>query len=213
MLKSLESRNYSVGTLVMDNDSTTIARARCEVNPALKKQADKNHTLKELTNKLYDMKKCKNYKELNSKSISHIGKCFRYCIAQNQGNKDDMRKNLEAIPLHVYGDHTKCDVIWCRYLKSPQEYKPSNLPYSRYLSDQCLRSDLTSLFQKYADQSEKLINLSSTQSNESMNSMIASKTPKTNFYSGSESNDFRVAAAVAQKNIGYGYVAEVGSSQ
>lgn len=57
-----------VGTIIMDNDTTTIARARTEVNPALKKQCDKNHTLKQFTNKLYDLKKCKNYKELNSKT-------------------------------------------------------------------------------------------------------------------------------------------------
>ena len=35
---------------------------------------------------------------------------------------------------------------------------------------------------------------------------VRSKNPKTRFYGGSESNDFRVACAVAQKNIGYRYV-------
>ena len=41
---------------------------------------------------------------------------------------------------------------------------------------------------------------------ESFNSVVGSKNPKIRFYSGSESNDFHVACAVAQINTGYGYV-------
>lgn len=85
-------KGCAMGTIIMDNDTTTIARARTEVNPALKNQYDKTHTLKQFTNKLYDLKKCKNYKELNPKTISHISKCFRYCVSQNQHDLDGMRK-------------------------------------------------------------------------------------------------------------------------
>lgn len=56
MLKDLGEKDVQVGTIIMDNDTTTIARARTEVNPALKKQCDKNHTLKQFTNKLYYLK-------------------------------------------------------------------------------------------------------------------------------------------------------------
>ena len=38
------------------------------------------------------------------------------------------------------------------------------------------------------------------------NSTIGSENPKTRFYGGSESNDFRVACGVAQTNIGYNYI-------
>ena len=38
------------------------------------------------------------------------------------------------------------------------------------------------------------------------NSTIASKNPKTRFYGGSESNDFRVACGVTQTNIGYNHI-------
>lgn len=48
MLKELDKNEVNVGTVIMDNDSTPVARARLEVNPALKKQSDKNHTLKNL---------------------------------------------------------------------------------------------------------------------------------------------------------------------
>lgn len=51
ILKDLGEKDVQVGTIIMDNDTTTIARARTEVNPALKKQRDNNHTLKQFTNK------------------------------------------------------------------------------------------------------------------------------------------------------------------
>ena len=47
---------------------------------------------------------------------------------------------------------------------------------------------------------------SSSQRNESLNSTIGSKNPKTRFYGGSESNNFQVACGVAQTNIGYNYI-------
>ncbi|XP_061194397.1 uncharacterized protein LOC133202576 [Saccostrea echinata] len=208
MLQDLGQNDVNVSTIIMDNDSTTVARARLEVNPALKKQSDKNHTMKQFTNKLYDLKKNKNYKELNTKTINHISKCFKYCISQNQEDLISLKKNLEAITPHVYGDHSLCDT-WCGFLSSPETYKPQQLPYHRYLSNQQLKSDLSSLFGFYISQAEKLINLGSTQANESFNNTVASKTPKSTFYSGSESNDFRIAAAVAQKNLGHQYVIQV----
>ncbi|XP_061186837.1 uncharacterized protein LOC133194959 [Saccostrea echinata] len=191
MLKDLGEKDVQVGTIIMDNDTTTIARARTEVNSALKKQSDKNHTLKQFTNKLYDLKKCKNYKELNPKTISHLSKCFRYCVSQNQHDLDGMRKNMEAISRHVFGDHSLCG-SWCGYLSSPTTYKPVQLPYHRYLSNEELKVDLTSIIDFYISQADRLVDLGSTQPNESFNNTVASKTPKSTFYSGSESNDFRV---------------------
>ena len=52
----------------------------------------------------------------------------------------------------------------------------------------------------------KLVHCANSQRNESLNSTIGSKNPKTRFYGGSESNDFRVACGVAQTNIGYDYI-------
>ena len=49
-----------------------------------------------------------------------------------------------------------------------------------------------------------------SQRNESLNSTIGAKNPKTRYYGGSESNDFRVACGVhvAQTNIDYSYTAK-----
>ena len=52
----------------------------------------------------------------------------------------------------------------------------------------------------------KLTPCASSQRNESLNSTIATKNPKTHFYGGSENNDFRVACGVAQTNLAYNYI-------
>lgn len=45
MLKDLGENDVQVGTIIMDNDTTTITRARTELNPALKTRCDKTiHT-------------------------------------------------------------------------------------------------------------------------------------------------------------------------
>ncbi len=53
---------------------------------------------------------------------------------------------------------------------------------------------------------EKLAPVANSQRNESLNSVVGSKAPKIRFYGGSESNDYRVACAVGQTNIGHTYI-------
>ena len=199
MLQNLEKDGVHVENLVMDNDTTTMARVRSEVDPAIKKQSDKNHCMKEITNRLYELKNRKHYKELTSKTITHISKCFRYCVGQNAGDATAIANGITAIGQHVFGSHDMCSESWCGYLKSPENYKPSHLPYKRYLSNSDLKTDLGVILQEFASQSTKLTDLGSSQPNESLNNTVASKAPKSVCYSGSESNDFRVAAAIAQK--------------
>ena len=209
MVTSLRKDDISVGCLEMDNDTTTIAKVRCEVDPAMRKVSDKNHTMKQFSNKLWDLKKNKRYKELSAKTISHIKKCFSFCLAQNSGDDSAIQEGLKAIVPHLYGVHHACSIGWCGYLKDNETYVPKRLPYKRYLQDANLKNDLTRILQDFQQNSHMLAHLGSSQSNESLNNTIASKAPKANFFSGSESNDFRVAAAVAQKNLGYQYISKV----
>lgn len=55
MLKKLKNTGSSVGTLVMDGDSTTIARVQKEVDLHLKKKTDENHLKKGLIGALYHL--------------------------------------------------------------------------------------------------------------------------------------------------------------
>ena len=205
MLHDLETRNFHVKQLIMDNDSTTFAKAKASFDPNIKKISDFNHTKKNLISKLYDIKKLKKYPLLGPKTIQHLSKCFAYAVKSNS-DTTTLQKNLECIPSHVFGNHNSCQSQWCRYLQDPEKYRPVNLPYGKYLSGMDLFNDLQHIFTDLAKSASQLTNMGSTQSNENFNRIVACKNPKNFFYSGSESTAFRVAAAVAHKNIGHSTV-------
>nr|XP_034328380.1 uncharacterized protein LOC117689936 [Crassostrea gigas] len=48
---------------------------------------------------------------------------------QNRGSPASLQKNLEAIVPHAFGEHVKCDVHWCGFLKAPNLYKHKSLPH------------------------------------------------------------------------------------
>lgn len=118
----------------------------------------------------------------------------------NKKNPANLKSNLKALTPHLFGNHSHCSEN-CGYVRNHDNYIPKNLLYRRYLSDTKLRDDLQKTISTYADQTEKLANLGSSQSNESFNNTVASKAPKRMHFSGSENTSFRVAAAAVQKVI------------
>jgi hypothetical protein len=64
-------------------------------------------------------------------------------------------------------------------------------------------------FQNIAKKSDRLIHIGSSQANESLNQIISTKVPKAKHFGGSESLNFRVAAGVAQKNVGRKYITKI----
>lgn len=120
-----------------------------------------------------------------------------------------MKKTWLVLEKHVSGDHSYCS-SWCGYLQYPFKYKPKHIFYSRYICDEKWKTlPLWILLNKYASDADKLTHIGSSQANESLDNDVSSKALKSKFYSGAESSDFRFAAAIAQKNIGYGYVTDV----
>lgn len=65
------------------------------------------------------------------------------------------------------------------------------------------------IFQRFVCHAPQLAPCGSSQANESFNNVVASKATKARHYGGSESIDFRVAAAVCQKNIDTAYISKV----
>ena len=97
-----------VSTIAMDNDSTTMAKIRAEVDPSVNKKADRNHTKKSFTGALIELSN--SHKTLrNVKVRTHIDRCFAYCLQQHQGNPEQLGKALEAIVPHLYGNF---DMTW-----------------------------------------------------------------------------------------------------
>ncbi|CAC5358203.1 unnamed protein product [Mytilus coruscus] len=72
-----------------------------------------------------------------------------------------------------------------------------------------LRDDLLKLFQRFADRSDRLIHIGTSQANESLNHIIATKAHKAKHFGGSESLNYRVAAGVAKMNGGRKYIVDV----
>ena len=136
-------------------------------------------------------------------------KCFTYAVQQNKKDAMGLREAFAATVPHMYGQHHGCNARWCGYLKDPSSYKHKGLPYRKDLSDEDTRKQLTQLFQVYADNAAKLASGGSLQVNEGVNNIVTSKQPKSRSYRSSPFFNFRVGAAVCQKNIGYSYVSEV----
>ena len=200
-----------IGTIIGDDDTTTIARVRAEVDESIKKCSDKNHVRKSLSNELYTVKD-KHKHKLSVKSISHLQKCFTYAIDQNRGDAAGLAANLQAIVPHTFDNHEHCeqqDVKWCGYLSAPEVYRHKSLAHGKGLTGAELHKDLTNVFDAFIQNADKLAHLESSQANESFNNIVASKAPKNKHYSGSESLSYRVSAAVSQKNDGHTYITRV----
>ena len=153
MLGDIKSQGHTVKTLIGDDDATGYARARKEVFSHLEKHSDKNHLRKNITKKLYALKHV-HKKSISTMIIKSLTKNFNYMLDQNRGNPDGIEKGLESVVEHMYGNHNYCSLEWCGALKNQQshnkehaEYKHSNLPYGRDLSDQELKADLKQIFE------------------------------------------------------------------
>ena len=66
------------------------------------------------------------------------------------------------------------------------------------------------IINSFIQNAEKLAPLGSSQ--EAVNNTIGSKAPKIQHYGACESNDFRVACTVSQKNLGHNYISEVSTA-
>ena len=196
---------------VGDDDSTTLATIKNKVPYGVEKWSDIVHVKRSLNTRLYNLKdrfKGSNCSILSAKVINYLTKCFSYCITQNVGDSESLKQGLKNIIPHAFGEHTCCDISWCGYKQNPAGYKHTDLPNGKDLFGDSLKKALTDIFDEYSTDIvvNKLTPCANSQRNESLNSTIGSKNPKTRFYGGSESNDFRVACGVAQTNIGYNYV-------
>ncbi|XP_052080738.1 uncharacterized protein LOC127718722 [Mytilus californianus] len=172
------------------------------------KTSDRNHIIINITKKLYSLKP--KQKELTPMVINAITKNYSYMLAQNQGSPEKIEKGVRGMIDHMYGKHQTCDMKWCGYLKDRTSYRHTNLPFGKDLTSESLKADLEKLFLgKIESQSKKLSKLASSQANESFNHTVSTKAAKNKHYSGSSSLNYRVSAAVLQKNEGYGYVSKV----
>ena len=201
--------NAEVQILVGDDDSATIKKVRESVSHNVEKWSDINHAKKSFTTHLYAIQQ-KFKGQLSTKVIEYFVKCFGYALAQNLNNAEGLKTSFQAIVPHAFGQHSEhCSITWCGFLKNPSSYRHGSLPHGKDLKGEELQNELEKVMKLFIDSAEKLAPLGSSQANEAINNTIGSKTPKIRHYGASESNDFRVACAVSQKNLGHSYVSTV----
>ena len=192
-----EACKVELGVMIGDNDSSSISAIRAGSNHEVIKHSDKNHTSKGVTNELYKIKK--DHKELTSNSIKYLQRCFNYCVSQNPGDPMGMAAAIKNIPYHCYNDHSNCG-SWCGYQHNPKTYQHSVIGSG--FKDEKLFNALKCLFNCLASEIDRFAAGVSSNVNERLNIMIASKAPKTRFYGGSASYNTRFAFAINKKNRG-----------
>ena len=108
----------------------------------------------------------------------------------------------------VFGKHQNCNDMWCHYKQNPGNYKHNKLPFGNDLYGDELERTLATIFNEYSTDVvvKKLDPAANSQRNESLNNSVGWKNPKIRFYGGSESNSFRVACGISQKNERQNYV-------
>lgn len=121
-------KGVQIEGLVADDDTTVMSRVH-GICPNIQKMSDKNHIKKNISNSLYNLQKV--HKNLSSKVIKYIQKCFNYMISQNQGNPDGIEKGLSALSLHPFGNHIECSEVWCHHKRNPTTSKYSSLHYGK----------------------------------------------------------------------------------
>jgi len=194
IVHKIERMGNVVGTLVMDEDCTTIARVRGEVSHDVVKWSDLMHIRKHLTGSLYKIQK--KHRVLNSEVIKYIARCFSYALLQNKGDVDKVRAAVLNIVPHIFGEHANCGT-WCKYSIESTRYMHRTLPCGRDLTGRTLRDDLGTIFTELANNADKIAPCATTRENESFNNMVASTAPKARHYSSSSSLETRMECAVA----------------
>ena len=79
LVKEIETKNVTVSTIIMDDETTTMARIKKEINHQITKWSDINHTTKHLGNSLYSLQA--KHKVLTTNVIKWLQKCFNYALA------------------------------------------------------------------------------------------------------------------------------------
>ena len=193
---------WNVKNIVMDDDTTTLARITTDLQKDIKKFSDLKHTVKSFTSALYKISN----KELTKNAIKHLSRSVSYAINTNKNDEEGLKRDLKSVVPHSYGDHGNCGA-WCGYHKDPQNYKHKLL--DKDLESEGLHTQLDALIDILINKAPQIAPCGSTKLNENFNHMVASKAPKSRHYSSSKSLKNRVSAAVAQKNKGHSYLSNV----
>ena len=106
MVQKAKDRGVNVKTLIGDEDSTTIARVKANVDKDITKESDSNYIKQIVSNTLHSLRNV--HKGLSLKIISYLKKRFNYMLCDGKGKSDFIKEGLKAIPNDVFENHDYC---------------------------------------------------------------------------------------------------------
>ena len=107
MLVSGTTEKARISTIIMDKDSTAMAKIKKSVSHEVTKESDINHAKKTVGNDIYALQK--KHRILSSEVISYLQKYFSYAIKQHKNDPVLTKASIQNIVPHCFGDHEKCD--------------------------------------------------------------------------------------------------------
>ncbi|XP_077277718.1 uncharacterized protein LOC143905924 [Temnothorax americanus] len=117
-----------IGTIIGDDDSSTIAQFRRKSEHPVEKESDKNHAVCTLSKALWALK-------IPSKVIDYIKYCFGCVLEKSKDNEEAVRTGLLNIVPHAFDDHSNCGTC-CGYNKHPTTYSHKILLGGKGLTDE-----------------------------------------------------------------------------
>jgi hypothetical protein len=215
-----------VAIIIGDEDATVLSQmskrlpndlpgSGCSLCDVIK-ISDTNHVKKILTKNLRELWNSKwKSNGLTEKGINHIVYNFGYAIKTNKNNPEELKKALNNIIPHGFGDHTNCQNIgintWCK--ANNADYVPQ-LPGGKYLGWNLMEipkkefmNDLQTIMNKFTTYSmiNKLAPCGSTQQNESIHGIVGTLASKRIFLGRSHQWRYRNSLAGLRKSIGPHY--------
>lgn len=196
----LTEENVKIGTIIADDDSSTINNLHRNASWPIEKWSDLNHATTNLSNSLWRLK-------LPPDQIEYFKISFGIAIKKNKDDPKGVESALLAIVPHAYGDHSKCG-NWCRFHTEGVNYKHRRLPKGD-LKNQRFRKPLEDLFIRFSKKSKRLAPCGSTQKNESFNHSVTARHPKDYCYAGTGTFPLRVKMTALNFNNGSQYISDV----
>lgn len=193
--------NARVKTVICDEDAATINSLRREGSHQIEKWSDLNHSNKSMTTHLYELK-------MNKVVIDYFSKLFMLTIRQNKDDSTGVQSALLSVVPHAYGEHDNCG-DWCKFDKDDPEYKHRHLPKGKDVQDKGERASIEQIFERYAQNAEKLAPCGSTQKNESFNHKLTRRHPKNKSLCGSHSFEINLLMTAAEQNEGSAYLLQL----
>ena len=131
VFKCAPPREIKYNRYIGDDDSTTFTHPKTNVPYGLEKFSDFVPTKCSLNTRLYKLSQRSKFpnSSVPSRKVGNcLVKCFAYCVHQHKNQSEELAKAIQCIVPHAFGDHNKCNVLWCPNKQNPAEYTPHELP-------------------------------------------------------------------------------------